>query len=149
MYVSANQIYVFLACVAFGGSVGILFSVSCGIKALTKWEILRILSDVLAFIVSLVFYVIYANVLKFPTFRMYMPLGVFVGILAYFKSFHIILAKYVKLIYNILVKKYLKVKNGRIKSKKNNRRDHRRRSTLSGYSSIGNDLSVNIHVGKK
>lgn len=104
MYVSGGQFYVFVACVALGGACGILFSISQLIKIKISNIILRIIPDLIAFLITALIYAIYSHALSFPNFRIYMILGVIVGITLYFKSFHIMLAKYVKKLYNLLSK---------------------------------------------
>lgn len=111
MFVTASQFYVFVSCVAFGSVFGILFGLSDCVKLFIKSKTLKVLSDVLAFIVVCFSYIVYAYVLKFPNLRAYMFLGVFAGILLTFKSFNILLAKTVKKIYNICVKKKRKIEN--------------------------------------
>ena len=110
MFVSNGQFYVFVACVAFGGITGVLFTFSKIFKNLAKNNFLKIIFDVIAFLVLSFFYILFSNKLCFPSFRTYMVLGVLVGIIIYLKSFHIILAKTLKKIYNIIYKKFLRKK---------------------------------------
>ncbi len=117
MFVSSGQFYVFIACVAFGGGVGVIFSISSLIKVKISNVIIRVVPDFIAFLIISVLYVLYAHKLYFPNFRLYMPIGVIVGIIIYFKSFHILLANCVKKLYNLNIKKIRnKRKDGRIKS---------------------------------
>lgn len=118
MFVTKSQIYVFIACVAFGGVSGMLLSVSSMLKFFLGNKILKIMSDVIFCVLISFFYCEYSYCLSFPNFRVYMPLGVFVGIYLYLKSFHIILAKYVKLLYNIFEVKILRLKNVRANKKR-------------------------------
>jgi hypothetical protein len=113
MFVSANQIYVFIACVFFGGTVGVLFSLSSLIKSKIKNEWLKLVPDVASFIITAFFYVLYAYKMNFPNLRLYMVLGVLIGIIAYFKSFHLLLAKFIKMAYNIIKRKKVNVKDDR------------------------------------
>ncbi len=112
MFVSGSQFYVFVACLAFGSVCGIFFSLSELFKIPIKNVILRIIPDFICFIITAVLFVGYSYLLKFPNFRAYMIIGVLVGILVYFKSFHILLAKCLKIIYN----KYRKILHKRKKS---------------------------------
>jgi hypothetical protein len=105
MFVSANQIYVFLACVAFGGVVGVFFSVSSLLKSLIKIKWIKVIVEVLVFILVAVLYLLYSYNMHFPNLRLYMIGGVLVGITAYLKSFHIMLAKFLKKAYNIIKRK--------------------------------------------
>ncbi len=108
MFVTANQIYIFFACVAFGGVSGLFFSTSIALKKIIKNKWLKILPDVVAFFVITPLYVLYSFCMRFSNLRVYMLLGVVIGIILYLKSFHIILAKFIKKVYNIF--KYKKQK---------------------------------------
>ena len=153
MFVTANQIYVFLACVSFGGCVGILFSFINGIKFLIKKDLFKIIIDVLAFVIIAILYVIFSYRVKFPSLRLYMIAGVLMGIVIYCKSFHRILAKIVKKAYNIIKI----IKNKKVKTKDDGRKDKKTDScgnggcsTASTSACFGNALSVNKHkFGKK
>lgn len=156
MFVTKNQFYVFVACFAFGACVGILFSFSSAIKFFIKNRILRMVPDVITFNLVGIIYSFYALNMCFSNVRVYMVVGVFIGIIAYLKSFHILLAKCAKKFYNIIVKITLKrlekrkrIKDERIKVKKNNSRNNRRGSNATSYASINNGFSVNIHTSKK
>ena len=95
-----NQLYVFIACVALGGVFGILFSVSRLIYSATGNRIIKTITDIVTCIICTFAYLIYSYTLKFPSFRVYMPVGVFAGIAAYMKSFHIIVANLMQMAYN-------------------------------------------------
>ena len=105
MFVTSGQFYVFVACVCFGGCVSILFSISMLIKNFLSNSFIKIALDVICFIVVGVLYVLYSHAFNFPNFRVYMIAGVLFGIFSYLKSFHILLAKMVKKLYNIMDKK--------------------------------------------
>ncbi len=116
MYVSSGQFYVFIASIAFGGMCGILFSISALFKIKLANVFLRIIPDLLAFSITACLYVLYSHSLNFPNVRVYMILGVMLGILIYFKSFHITLAKCTKKLYNLFKKKIKgRTKDGRSK----------------------------------
>lgn len=104
MFVAKSQIYVFIACFALGGGCGIFFSLAAAFKFFIKNKYVRAIPDTIAFILCAVFYVIFAYSLKFPSFRVYMPFGVILGIAVYMKSFHIILAIIWKKLYNNKIK---------------------------------------------
>ncbi len=123
MFVSGGQFYVLVACVAFGGGCGVLFSISALFKVKVNNFFLRIIPDLIAFIITAFLYVAYSKSLQFPNFRAYMALGVLLGLGIYFKSFHILLAKYAKNLYNRSARFFTKLKktrnegkDGRIKS---------------------------------
>ena len=85
MFVTKNQLLVFIACVAFGGGVGGVYSIFSGIVFFVKQRLLKIiLTALISFPIGLL-YVFYSHELKFPDFRPYMLLGIFVGIYLYFK----------------------------------------------------------------
>lgn len=151
MFVTKNQFYVFIACIAFGVVAGFILSFFiCGAK-LSKNKIVENLTAVIVlFVLGLVF-VGYAFFMNFPNFRAYMLIGVFVGILGYFKSFHIILAKFLKKFYNVIIKilqNDKKVKYDRSKNKKNDSGSNGRRSVSFGNTSINNGLSNDKHKSK-
>ncbi len=123
MFVSGGQFYVFVATIAFGGACGIFFSLSSLLKLKIKSDLLRIFPDFFSFLIVAILYVFYAKWMSFPNFRAYMPLGVIVGITIYFKSFHILLAKCVKNLYNKRIRLLIKVKEF---FDKRNKRDNER-----------------------
>ena len=149
MFVTKNQFYVFIACVAFGAIGGVVFSFFTPLKLSVKSQAIRILLDATAFIVFTGGYVFYSFTLNFPSIRAYNILGVLLGLVLYLKSFGIILAKSVKKLYNILRKKLTKVKNdGRKDQKTNSRRNGRRSSTRSDIVN-GNGISAYLHWRRK
>ena len=92
MFVTKNQIYVFLACISFGAVAGVLFTLFSPVKSAIKNKWVVAVIDFIIFASISVLYVLFALKMKFPSLMPYMILGVFVGLLAYMKSFHIILA---------------------------------------------------------
>ena len=152
MFVTHNQFYVFIACMAFGGVGGVLFSVFFAIKFFIKNAIFKRVIDVLIFILLGIIFVIYSYFMNFSDLRVYMIIGVFVGILMYFKSLHILLAKFFKKHYNIINTKIIrrrKAKDERNKVEKVNSRHHGRRSFVVGDTIVDNGLSVNINKSSK
>ena len=105
MFVTATQFYVFIACVAYGVISGIILSLSNIIKFKFRSILLWIIADVFAIVLISTGYVYYSFRLSFPNFRAYMFFGVILGWLLFYKSFYLILAKSVKNIYNIYVRK--------------------------------------------
>ena len=119
MFVTKNQFYVFLACLAFGAITGFVLSFfTCGVK-LTRNKILENLTALIVLSLLGLIFTAYMFFMNFPNFRPYMLIGVFAGILGYFKSFHIILAKFVKKFYNIIHK----LKKGIRKCQKQKQKD--------------------------
>lgn len=105
MFVSSNQFYVFIACVAIGSVCGIFFLISAALKKTVKNNFFRVFFDIVAFFITSAVYVYAAFALGFPNFRLYMVIGVLCGIYAYMKSFAIIVANIVKKGYNYIVNK--------------------------------------------
>ena len=147
MFVTKNQFYIFIACLAIGGVFGSFCSFSASVKFFIKNKFLKAFCDVFASFFLSVIFVLFSFYLRFSNLKLYMLCGVFIGIYLYLKSFHIILAKYAEKIYNIYKSKRKKLSNDRIKSKKVDRRRYGRRSSVGGNPSIGNDLSTDIHFG--
>ncbi len=100
MFVTANQLYVFLACVAFGTAVGVLLSFSMLLNCVIKKLWIKSIFDVVILSLAVFIFVWYSFSLNFPSLRFYMLVGVALGIVGYCKSYHIILAKMGKMAYN-------------------------------------------------
>ncbi len=101
MFVSSGQFYVFIACVAYGTVLGVLFFLVADLTSKVKNKILRGFFDFLPFFIGAVLFVLYYNYYNFPSFRWYMIFGVFLGVILYGESFRLILAKAIKKVYNI------------------------------------------------
>ncbi|MCQ2387653.1 MAG: hypothetical protein MJ066_04335 [Clostridia bacterium] len=110
MFVTKNQFYIFIACIAIGGLFGVLFSLSKVFKKIPI-KTVGIITDVFSFVLTGVGFVFLSSVLDFPSLRFYMILGVIAGIFLYMRSFDIMLAKICKKAYNIIKR------NKRIKTK--------------------------------
>ena len=144
MFVTKNQIFVFIACVTFGLFSGLLFGALSFIKVFIKYKIVKAILDVFCGAILGVAFVLYTYKLSFPSLRVYMFIGVLLGLVCYFKSFNILLAKSAEKIYNIYKQKKVKKLNDRIKIQKAGRRCNRRRGNTSNNTDIGNGLSVGI-----
>ncbi len=152
MFVTQNQLYVFIACVAFGGGCGVLLSIANLLHFLTKNRIVNIVFSVIALSLIGVLFSYYSYKMFFPNVRLYMLVGVMIGIYLYYKSFYILLAKFLKKFYNIYEQKIRKLKgkrNDRIKSKKNDSGDHSRRNIVTGNIVVGNGLSNDFNKGRR
>ena len=149
MFVTANQIYVFLACVSFGGCTGVLFTASYFIKYAIKRTYLKFIPDVISFVAVGILYVFYSYYACFSNLRIYMLFGIIVGIILYFKSFHIILAKILKKTYNILKRKKVKTNDDGIENKKADSCDNGGCGIVSNGTGVGNALSVNKYKFRK
>ncbi|MBQ8197716.1 MAG: spore cortex biosynthesis protein YabQ [Clostridia bacterium] len=164
MLSNLDQFYIFLACFSIGAICGIFFSFSFAFKYVLRNKKLKffgIITDFLAFILTTITYIHLSFKFNFPSFRFYMPIGVFIGVIAYTKSLHILLAKLLKKPYNILEEKIkvkvftlrakftkVKVKHDRIKVKKGNISGNRRRGNAYGDIGVGTSVSINIYKSK-
>ena len=144
MFVTFNQFYVFVACFFFGAIGGTLFTLTLPIIKLVKSKILTAIIDLLIFIILTFLYSLYAYSLCFPSLRAYMIIGVFSGLICYLKSFHIILAKCLKKIYNICILKSKEKTDDRRKKKKANRGGHGGRGIFNSNSFVRNGVSTNL-----
>lgn len=146
MFVTKSQFYIFIACIAFGGTIGVVFSIFSILKFFAKNKIIKIFSDVIAFSVVGVIFPVFSHYMNFSNVRLYMLVGILMGIYLYFKSFHILLAKYAKKFYNIIVKINKKrAKDDRKQIQKINSSLNNRGSNTNGNISYGNDISTNFH----
>ncbi len=145
MLVTKNQFYVFIACIAFGAVSGLVFGGLAIFKIALKNKILRFLLDIVGGIIVGGLFVYYAFKMNFPTLRVYMFVGVLLGLIGYFKSFNILLAKSIEKIYNICKLKKVKKRNDRIKVQKTNRRRNRRRGYINDNIDIRDGVSVSIN----
>lgn len=109
MFVSANQFYVFFACLSIGALCGILYSIFSLIKYFVHNNYLRVILDVVFYLLSFCVYLFLGYNLHFPSLRIYMIVGFFVGLFLYAKSLHIILANSLKKLYNKIKNKRKKV----------------------------------------
>ncbi len=105
MFVTSNQFYVLCACLSFGVLSGVFYQIIIFIKSKLN-KIIKIVVDVVIFLLFAFLFIIYAYFFKFPNFRIYMPLCVFLGMYLSSKSFGIILAKIIDWVYNIIRKKF-------------------------------------------
>ena len=126
MFVTKSQIFIFIACLSFGGVCGIFYSFSAAVKYFIKNKFIKAIPDVIASLFIALIYVNFSFSINFPNVRAYMMAGVFVGIFLYLKSFHILLAKNSEKIYNICKNKILKAKDVRKQSKRKNTNNRRK-----------------------
>ena len=104
MFVSSNQLYYFLLSCSLSVALSPIFTVSSVVKSFIKNKIVRELPDFFAFVVFGVLFSYFSFVLRFPNIRPYILLAAVVGVFAYKKSFHHILAMGCKKLYNIMRK---------------------------------------------
>ncbi len=150
MFVTSSQIYIFIACVGAGSFIGILFSLSKILKSKINNVMLKSIPDIVAFVIGTVIFILLEYNMNFPNIRLYMFLGVFVGIVAYLKSFHILLAKILKKAYNIIKRKKVKTKDDRCENKKIDSSCDRGCGITRNNTRVNNALSTYRHkFGKK
>ena len=152
MFVTKNQFYVFLSCISFGGCAGLLLSAINGVGFLFKKKTINFICSVLALMVIGVLFSYYSYKMFFPNVRVYMLVGVMIGIYLYYKSFYIILAKLLKKFYNIYKQKIKKLKgkgNDRNKSKKDDNSNDGGGSAPSRNLAIYNGLSNDFNKGRR
>ena len=101
MFVTKSQLFIFLACVGFGGVSAIVFNLSFVLKLFFKNRIVKIIIDIMLSLPIGFAFVQYSFVMNFPSVRFYMLVGIFIGIYLYFKSFYIIVANLCEKFYNI------------------------------------------------
>lgn len=100
MGVSANQFYIFLACLFCGLVSGALFE---GLKLpfyFFKNRVLEAITDGIFFILFALLYVWISFLFAFPSFRIYMPVGALTGFFLYCKTFGAIVANFREKLYN-------------------------------------------------
>ncbi len=107
MFVTLNQFYVFIACVTFGALMCVLYSPLILIKKKYKNVAVALLVDIIYYFLLAVFFMGYSFCLSFPSLRAYMLFGVLLGNFLYIKSFHYMLAKVGKRLYNIFIRKFV------------------------------------------
>ena len=93
MFVTKNQFSVFVACVAFGGMIGVFLSLFNLTKIKVRQKFIEAIIDVVGFVVVSITFSQYSFLLGFPSIRVYMIVGVLLGIYIYLKSLYILLAK--------------------------------------------------------
>jgi hypothetical protein len=108
MFVTANQIFIFLVCIYSGLLSGVIYDVLYILKLATGGKWTNIILDILFFIIFAGIYIFVSFMFEFPVFRLYMFFATQLGLFMYIKSFHILIANGAKKIYNKL--KHLKEK---------------------------------------
>ncbi|MBR2322624.1 MAG: spore cortex biosynthesis protein YabQ [Clostridia bacterium] len=121
MFQSLDQPRVFLACALIGVLSGVYYEPFALFKRFIKKAFVKhVINSVWLTSCSLIF-ITFGLTYEFPNFRLYMALGVGVGIYLYKLSFHKVIAIFTNKVYNItnkLVKK-IKAYNERRKEKAN------------------------------
>ena len=101
----ANQFFIFIICMLTGIVSGLLYDFFYVIKRLFRSKIVTAALNATFFTAFSVLYVFVAVMFEFPSSRGYMFIGCMLGLLAYVKSFHIIVAFLIEKVYNMRRKK--------------------------------------------
>ncbi len=137
------QFFIFLTCLFCGVISGIVYDVLyiarcivCGVNKreyTVKDKIFIICADLLYCLIFATGFIFVSVMFDFTSLRLYMLLGCVVGALVYLKSFHAIVAFFVKKVYNTIVikKKKREKPRGRTKEKPHSSRGHRKRNTFN------------------
>lgn len=157
MFVTSDQIFIFILCVFIGSIIGGVYSIFSVMKFIFKNIFLKNLVDFLFAIISAFIFIFLSYEFSLPSFRIYMLLGLFFGFYLYLKSFYIILAKWIKKLYNIVSKnifvkitlKRRKNKDGKIKGRKTNSCRNGGRGIACCDTCFGLSISNNKHKRKK
>ncbi len=104
MFLTLNQLYVFICSIGIGVFFGAIFSFISFFLRKNSNGILKNLIYIIIFVLFSIIYIIVSYKLNFPNFRLYMIFGIMLGGFLYYKSLYIILAKCVKLAYNKCIK---------------------------------------------
>ena len=151
MFVANNQFYVFIACVSIGTLFGVFYSPIVMIKEKVCKITVSISLDIIYFFLLSICFLFCSYFLKFPSLRGYMLVGIFLGIYLYFKSFHYMLAKVVKRVYNRYKKSFdsRKKLNDRRKNQEVNYIDNGGGSVASLRAFSGHDISTRCNKNRK
>ena len=104
MFVSSGQFIVFIACVSIGAISGIFLSGCSLIYKFCKNKLLLQFFYGFSLVFTTIIFIVMQYKLNFPSFRIYMLFGVFIGLIIYVKSFNLVLAKVAEKLYNIIRK---------------------------------------------
>ena len=118
MYVSHGQFYVFISCIAFGGASSLIFVFIYPLIRVVKYKIFKAIIEFLFFALVTILFNLYAFDMQMGDFRLYMPLGVLLGVCLGHKTFGFILAKMRSIVYNICKQKKRKKCHGVNRSKR-------------------------------
>ncbi len=111
MFVTSGQFYIFIFCVVIGCLCGILLSIANLIKKIIRIVFLGYIIDVICFIASTVIFILTSNYFMFGNFRLYMFIGVILGLVIYMLTINFAIANIVKVLYNkIKVKEQKEIK---------------------------------------
>lgn len=122
---TANQGNIFFTCILIGVLGGVIYEIcSLGVfkgKHKKRYDVLRLIADVLFFLAFAAFCTWIGNRLGFPNVREYYYVGYAIGLILYSKTFHKAVAFLKNMCYNVTKKvlKWLKrTKNFRVRKEK-------------------------------
>ena len=106
MFASKNQFVIFVICVFFGGLAGVFFQFLSCFRVKIKNNYLWHAINLILYLILGFLFILGSNLYNFPSFRWYMILGFLIGKTLYRKSLGIILANFIKKIYNVIRMKF-------------------------------------------
>ena len=116
MFVSSNQFYFFIESLFMGVLLGVFYEIFHLLKVVLKNKIVGEIIDFSFFPVICISYLKAGEIFNFPNFRLYIFIGVLLGFVIYLLSFHEMLAKVFRLVYNKTVS-FIRRKNRERKQK--------------------------------
>ncbi len=111
MFATNNQLFIFLSCLSLGIASGVVYEFFYLLKKVVRLKIFKYIFTLIFFIVLSILYVALSVYFEFPSFRLYMYIGVLLGLVIYIKSFHYFIAILLKKGYNKLKREGVR-KNG-------------------------------------
>jgi len=96
----ANEFYIFLVCVTCGIAGGVVYDLFYILRAFLRVRAAEIAADVCFCLFFIGLYIFVSLMFGLPDLRFYMFLGCLIGLLLYIKSFHGIVAFFLKKVYN-------------------------------------------------
>lgn len=100
-----DQLFCFLTCASCGIASGVFYDVLYCLRTAFSSRVATVVCDVLFCLLLAVLYLFASLAFGLPVLRLYPVFGIFVGLLLYLKSFHEIVAFFVKKVYNNLIQR--------------------------------------------
>lgn len=100
MFITLTQPRDFILCVSIGIISGIIYDIIYLLTNHINKKIVTIIGQLIYFILASVLFTKLSQIFSIGNFRLYMAIGVMVGLLIYIKSFHKTIAKIDKKVYN-------------------------------------------------
>ena len=99
-----DQLYQFLVCASCGIASGVIYDALYCLRTALRGRAVTVVCDILFFLLLACGYLFLSLLFGFPDLRPYLLLGLLLGLLLYLKSFHEIVAFFVKKVYNKVTK---------------------------------------------